>query len=91
MSIEKLHKTVIAMGAGDVLTGMAVDNAGLGYFFFLPAPEAKEPGTLEPELDGTIGADEADVMIMFASAGDVGLMIGRLAALKRSMEEHRKP
>lgn len=85
MSIQSFHKTIIAMGHGDVITGMGVSKDGAGVFLFIQADEAKAPGTRAPELDGKVSVEDADALITFKGVQAVDYMIGELQALREKM------
>jgi len=86
MPIQTICKTVVAMGEGDVLTGTAIDEHGVGHFVFMLPDEKKAPGTPAPELDGKFTIDAADVLIMFKDASAVDRVIATLTSLRNAME-----
>ncbi|QXG49193.1 hypothetical protein [Pseudomonas viridiflava] len=86
MPIQTISKTVIAMGEGDVLTGTAIDQHGVGHFVFMIAGETKSPGTPVPEFDGKFTIDAADVLIMFKDAAAVDRVIATMTSLRNAME-----
>jgi hypothetical protein len=85
MSLHTLTKTVITMGDGDLLTGMAVHDNAVGSFIFMRVAEPKAPGTPAPEFDGKFGVEDADVVIMFADLACVDRVIADLTLLRDKM------
>lgn len=86
MPIQSICKTVIAMGEGDILTGTAIDQHGVGHFVFMLPGVTKEPGTPAPELDGKFNIDAADVLIMFKDSAAVDRVIATLTGLRDAMK-----
>ncbi|WP_346395953.1 hypothetical protein [Pseudomonas syringae] len=86
MPIQTISKTVIAMGEGDVLTGTAIDQHGVGHFVFMSSEEAEAPGTPAPELDGKFTIDAADVLIMFKDFAAVDRVIATMTSLRNAMQ-----
>lgn len=87
MSIASIHKTVISMGHGSVLTGMAVHANGVGSYVFMTPSAPNIPGLRAPELDNKFGIEDADVVIMFADLASVTRMIDQLNELHGHMIE----
>ncbi|MEB0170040.1 hypothetical protein [Pseudomonas sp. CCC4.4] len=86
MPIQTFSKTVIAMGEGDVLTGTAIDEHGVGHFVFMLPGVTKAPGTPAPEFEGKFSVDAADVLIMFKDSAAVDRVIATLTSLRNAME-----
>ncbi|UZS74329.1 hypothetical protein OQB66_08480 [Pseudomonas syringae] len=86
MPIQTISKTVVAMGEGDVLTGTAIDQHGVGHFVFMLPGETKLPGTAAPELDGKFTIDAADVLIMFKDVAAVDRVISTMTSLRNAMQ-----
>uniref|UniRef100_A0AAU6W2Z9 Uncharacterized protein n=1 Tax=Pseudomonas phage Touem01 TaxID=3138548 RepID=A0AAU6W2Z9_9VIRU len=89
MSILKFSKIAVAMGEGDVITGMAVDSFGVGHFVFMSAPDDKKHqlGENAPELEGKISVEDADVDILFANLAALDHVVERLSVLRVAMVE----
>lgn len=85
MPIQTISKTVVAMGEGDVLTGIAVDQHGVGHFIFMLPGETKAPGTPAPEFEGKFTIDAADVLIMFKDVAAVDRVMATLSSLRDAM------
>ncbi|MCI3945523.1 hypothetical protein K0038_02565 [Pseudomonas syringae] len=86
MPIQTISKTVVAMGEGDVLTGTAIDQHGVGHFVFMISGHAGTPGTQVPELDGKLTIDAADVLIMFKDVAAVDRVIATMTGLRNAMQ-----